>query len=261
AVNISESYGSRTREAHAPILLEIANIPCTGSDALTLSATLDKHLTKLVARQIGLNTPDWTVVKSLDDVEERGLPPFPVFAKPRYEGTAKGISPLSKCHNTEELVMEVSRVLSTYTQDVLIEQFIEGAEFTVGVIGHDPPEALPVLQRATELHSGIGLHAIERHENAEAPFEYNAGMALEPELEFRLQRDALRMHDEMGCLDFSRSDFRVDPDGNAWFLEINPLPTFEPGDTFAILAELAGVPYDSFLSDVLCRALNRLGFD
>ncbi len=260
AINISESYGSRNREAHAPVLLELAGIPVIGSDAFTLSATLDKHLTKLVARQTGLLTPNWIVSRSLEDLDSTDLPPFPVFVKPRYEGTAKGISPLSKCQNMEELTAEAARQLRVYNQDVLVEQFVDGGEFTVGVVGSDPVEALPVLQRATERETGIGLHAIESHEDNEAPFDYSADMALDPALEFALQRNALRIHEVMECLDFSRSDFRVDALGNAWFLEINPLPTFAPEGTFAILAELSGQPYDAFLAEVLEKALGRLDF-
>lgn len=259
AVNISEGYGTRNREAHAPMLLELAEVPCVGSDALTLSLTLDKHRTKQVVQQMGLLTPRWVVVSFLKDLSALELPDFPVFVKPRYEGTAKGISPLSKCYNLEELTTEVSRQLVAYRQDVLVEAFVEGGEFTVGIVDHNPAEALPVLQRATEKETGIGLHAIESHESNDHPFEYNVGMSLEPELEFSLQRDALRVHEELECLDFSRSDFRVDTQGNVWFLEINPLPTFAPNDTFSILAELSGVPYDAFLADVLQKAFVRLG--
>ena len=123
----------------------------------------------------------------------------------------------------------------------------------------DPPEALPVLQRATEATTGIGLHALERHEDPEAPFDYRLGIPIDPALEFALQRAALVMHEVLECRDFSRSDFRVSPDGRVWFLEINPLPTFAPDGTFAILAELAGQPYALFLAGVLGRGLRRLG--
>ncbi len=260
AVCIAESDGSRNREAHGPVLLELAGIPFIGSDALAISASLDKHVTKIIARHAGLLTPDWSVVRSVVDLDSADIPPFPVFVKLRYEGTGKGISPLSKCHNAEELLLEASRQLDLYKQEVLVEQFVEGGEFTVGVVGHEPPEALPVLQRATERETGIGLHALERHEPPDAPFEYNAGMPIDPALEFSLQRDALRIHSAMECLDFSRSDFRVDADGRVWFLEINPLPTFAPDGTFAILAELSGQPYDALLADVLGRGLRRLGY-
>ena len=257
AINIAEGYGSRNREAHAPVLLELAGVPCLGSDALTLSVSLDKHLTKLVAKAAGLATPAWTITQSTADLADDE--PLPAFVKPRYEGTAKGIAPTSRCDSPEALRAEVARQVALYRQDVLIEAFVEGAEFTVGVIGHNPPEALPVLQRATERTTGIGLHALERHEDPDAPFDYHQGIPIDPALEFGLQRAALAIHDALGCHDFSRSDFRVSTDGRVWFLEINPLPTFAPEGTFAILAELAGQPYDAFLADVLRRGLTRLG--
>ncbi len=258
AVTIAESYGSRNREAHAPVLLELAGVPTLGSDALTLSASLDKHLTKVVARHAGLATPDWAVVRSPDDLAGLDVP-YPVFVKPRYEGTAKGIAPTSRCDGPAALRAEVGRQAALYRQDLLVEAFVEGAEFTVGVVGHDPPEALPALQRAVEATTGIGLHALERHEDPARPFAYDLGIPIDEALEFGLQRAALAVHDALECRDFSRSDFRVDAAGRVWFLEINPLPTFAPDGTFAILAELAGRPYEAFLADVLARGLKRLG--
>lgn len=257
AVNIAESYGSRNREAHAPVLLELAGVPCLGSDALTLSVSLDKAWTKDLARAAEVPTPDWRVYPSAD-FELSDLPPFPLFVKPRYEGTAKGIALTSRAETPEALRREVARQTRLYEQDVIVERFVEGSEFTVAIVGNDPPEALPVLQRATERHSGIGLHALERHENPDRPFDYVVDAALEPVLEMRLRDLALRIHEKLECKDFSRVDFRVDARGKPWFIEINPLPTFAPDGTFAIIAELAGRSYPDFLADVLSRALRRL---
>lgn len=254
AVNIAESYGTRNREAHAPILLELAGVPCVGSDALALSVSLDKHLTKTLARAAGIATPDWALAR--DGRPPGDAPPFPVFVKPRYEGTAKGLAPSSRCDTPEALAAEVARQHTLYRQDLLVETFVAGAEFTVGVVG-EPPRALPALQRATERETGIGLHALERHEDAERPFAYDVVAAFTPELEDRLAADALAIHRALDCLDFSRSDFRVDEAGTAWFLEINPLPTFAPDGTFAILAELVGQPYPDFLAEVLATAIYR----
>ena len=256
AVTIAESYGSRNREAHAPVLLELAGVPTLGSDALALSVSLDKHLTKMVARAAGLLTPDWAVVRAGEGLSEE--PPLPVFVKPRYEGTAKGIAPSSRCETAEAMEREVARQAALYGQDLLVERFVAGTEFTVGVVG-EPPEALPVLQRATERATGIGLHALERHESTDAPFDYDLGGVLTPALEACLQEAALAAHRALECRDFSRSDFRVDAEGGVWFIEINPLPTFAPDGTFAILAELAGQAYPDFLADVLGRGLRRLG--
>lgn len=259
AVTIAESYGSRNREAHAPVLLELAGIPTLGSDALTLSVSLDKHLTKVVARSVGVATPEGRVVEKVEDLDALGLP-FPVFVKPRYEGTAKGIAPSSRCETPEALGAETRRQLTLYRQDLLVEAFVAGSEFTVGVVGTGADaEALPVLQRAVERETGIGLHALERHEPPDRPFEYTVEGVLTSELDAELQAAALAVHRALECLDYSRSDFRVDADGGVWFIEINPLPTFAPDGTFAILADLVGQDYEAWLADVLARGLARLG--
>ncbi len=266
AVNIAESYGSRNREAHAPVLLELAGVPCLGSDALALSVSLDKALTKTIARASGVQTPDWAVIPARGPVP--AFSRFPAFVKPRYEGTAKGIARSSRCETPPLLALEVARQRRLYGQDLIVERFVEGSEFTVGVLGTGADaEALPVLQRATERETGIGLHALPEGQSAEASGEdaetpalaYDVAGVLTPELEAALQRDALAVHRALECADFSRSDFRVDATGGVWCIEINPLPTFAPDGTFAILAELIGEPYPAFLAGVLARGLARLG--
>ena len=261
AVTIAESYGSRNREAHAPVLLELAGVPCLGSDALALSISLDKALTKTLARAAGCATPAWAVVRSADGLEGAALPPFPLFVKPRYEGTAKGIAPTSRCDDAEALRAEIERQAALYGQDLLVEAFVEGAEFTVAVVedAAGRPVALPTLQRAVERETGIGLHALERHEDAAAPFAYALPGTLDAALERRLQHDAVAVFRALECRDFARADFRVDAAGTPHFLEINTLPTFAPDGTFAILAELVGRSYPDFLAETLGRGLRRLG--
>ena len=141
-----------------------------------------------------------------------------------------------------------------------MEAFVSGGgEFTVAVVGNDPPEVLPVLQRAVEVETEIGLHALDRRGFENPELAYKLGGSLDPELELRLQRDALAVYEKLECKDFARLDFRVDAAGNPWFLEINPLPTFAPDGTFAILAELMGQSYPVFLANVLRKGLARLG--
>ena len=254
AVTIAESYGSRNREAHVPVLLELAGVPCVGSDALSLSVSLDKHLTKVVAGAAGVAVPAGVVVPPGADAVARaaGLA-FPLMVKPRYEGTAKGIAPTSRCETAADLAAEAARQHRLYGQDVVVEAFVDGAEFTVGVVGTgDAARALPALQRAVEPRSGIGVHALPGDP------AYVLEGALTPALDAALAEAALAAHRALECRDFSRSDFRVGPDGAPVFVEINPLPTFAPDGTFAILAELDGQPYEAFLASVLGAALGRL---
>jgi D-alanine-D-alanine ligase len=259
AMTIAEGAHSRNREAHAPILLEMADIPCLGSDALTLSLSLDKAWTKDLSTATGVDTPPYRVYPSADAIDASDLLNFPVFVKPRYEGTSKGITPASRVETGAELRERVAYITNTYRQDALAETFVEGGgEFTVALVGNEPPEALPVLQRAIEPTTGIGLHALEHRGMPEADWAYTLDGELEPELEARLQQDAIAVYQKLECKDFARADFRVDVKGQPWFLEINPLPTFAPDGTFAIIAELMNEAYVPFLARVLKRGLGRL---
>ncbi len=259
ALSIAEGARGINREGFAPTLFEMAGLPFLGSDALTLSLSLDKAWTKDVVRAAGIAVPEHRVYACADAIRPDDLPPFPLFVKPRFEGSAKGITASSKVTGVEALEKQVAWCVETYRQDALVEAFVEGTEFTVAVAGHRPPRALPVLQRAVERESGIGLHALERRGLDAADYAYTLESVLTPDLEARLHADALRVFDVLRCRDFARLDFRVAPDGTPFFLEINPLPTFAPDGTFAIIAELLGQSYPDFLADVLHEGLCRLG--
>lgn len=266
ALSIAEGRDGINREGHVPSLLDLAGIPYLGSDALTMSLSLDKVWTNAVVAAAGVPVPPSCVCARVSDVDqalaEERLPPFPLFVKPRFEGSAKGITSGSRADTPEALRAAVAHVTGTYRQDALVEAFVEGSEFTVAVVGHDPPRALAPMQRAVDAATGIGLHALEARGRRWAG-TYVAGHALPgvltPALDAELQRLALLVFDTLRCRDFARMDFRVRHDGSPVFLEVNPLPTFAPDGTFAILAEMAGVRYDAYLADILRQGLRRIG--
>ena len=260
-INIAEGVDGRNREAYAPVLLEMLGIPFIGSDALPLSMTLDKAWTKDILIAAGYKTPSYRVYRVAEAVTKASLPAdFPLFVKPRYEGSSKSITVQSKVESLDELRTQVQRIWATYKQDALVEAFIDGGgEFTVAVVGHDPPEAMPVLQRAVEKTTRIGLHALDRRGYENPTLGYEIEGDLDSELEVQLQDISLGIFKKLECLDFARLDFRVDKDGIPWFLEINPLPTFAPDGTFAILAELVGIPYLQFLAETLKKGFQRVG--
>ncbi len=260
-ISIAEGARGRNREAYAPMLFEMAGIPYIGSDPLTLSLSLDKAWTKDLATAAGVPTPPYRTYAGPEAVDPHDLPgPFPLFVKPRYEGSSKGITAASKVHSLEALREQVAWLTATYRQEVIVEPFIEGSEFTVAVIGNNPPEPLPVLQRAVETTTGIGLHALEhRGMKPAAALEAAPYVPLTNELEHCLQQLAVRVYEKLQCRDFARLDFRVGREGKPWFLEINPLAPFAPDGAFAILAELMQRPYVDFLAEILQRGLRRLG--
>jgi len=263
AWNVAEGFGGRNREAWAPVLLEMAGVPALGSDALCLSLTLDKPLATRLVAAAGVPVARQAVLASVGEAESAALPaPFPLFVKPRHEGTAKGVAPSSKVADRAALVREVDRVTRDYAQAALVEEFLPGAEYTVMLAGNAPPRALPVLQRALEAGTGIGLHALERH--PEPPglhggWRHVLPGALDAALEAWLVALALRAWDATECRDFARADFRLDAEGRPRFLEMNPLPTFAPDGSFAVAAELAGRPFEELLAEILEGGLRRLG--
>lgn len=261
ALCIAEGFGSRNREAWGPVLLEMAGVATLGSDALTLSLALDKAWTRRALAAEGIRVAAQCVLHEAAAVPSAALPaPFPLFVKPRWEGTAKGIRCSSRVADRAGLEREVARVVADYGQPALVEEFVPGAEYTVAVTHHAPPRAHPVLQRALDVETGIGLHALG------AAGEGASGTArahvlpgeLTPALEAELQRVSLAACAALEVRDFARLDFRLAADGQPVFLEINPLPTFAPDGTFAILAELEGCAFEDWLGDVLQAALDRV---
>jgi D-alanine-D-alanine ligase len=260
AWNIAEGYGGRNREAWAPVLLEMAQVPTLGSDALTLSLSLDKLWAVSLLRGSGVPVPGQVVAASAQEAEKLCLPgSFPLFVKPRWEGTAKGIRPSSRVADRAALVREVARIVRDYRQPALIETFLAGPEYTVTVVGNDPPRALPVLQRALDAETLIGLHAVESSGEAGPARAACLPGQLDAVLEAELAELALRVYRAFACRDFARVDFRLDDADLPHFLEVNPLPTFAPDGSFGILAELADRSLSELLAEVLADGLTRLG--
>ncbi|MBK7947316.1 MAG: D-alanine--D-alanine ligase [Deltaproteobacteria bacterium] len=260
-MNVAEGFGSRNREAWAPVLLEMAGIPTLGSDALTLSLSLDKAWTNRFLAASGIPVAAQAVFPDEASARHARLPaPFPLFVKPRWEGTAKGIRRSSKVKSRDELAREVARVVASYRQPALVEAFVPGPEFTLTLVGNGPPVAWPAVQRALDRDSGIGIHALEgpgRTDAATGLVPITPGR-LEPVLEARLAELAVRAFTALECRDFARVDFRLDAAGEPVFLEINPLPTFATDGTFAILAELEGSTLDAMLGRCIQAGLERI---
>lgn len=236
--SIAEGYGTRNREAWAPVLLEMHGIPVLGSDALALSVSLDKHFTKTIAASIGISIPENCLLPTAN---------CPLLAKPRYEGTSKGLSAASIVETEEELAAAIARIRDVYGQDAVVEPFLSGPEFTMALFGQ-PLKAYPVLERALDPATRLGSHVTGSGEDSLLTH------ALTPDLEARLTDWSLRLCAELGVRHFVRLDFKCDAAGNPYFLEINPLPTFAVDGTFAILAEMEGMDYAAWLGERL-RAL------
>jgi D-alanine-D-alanine ligase len=225
--NICEGLHSRGREAQVPAILDVYDIPYAFADAATLCVCLDKGLTKTVLRTHGLPTPDWLVVSDANDIECCQVT-FPVIAKPLAEGTGKGIDAASKVTDHCSLHTACDRLLRKYQQPVLVEQFLPGREFTVGLVGTDEEaEVIGTLEIHLRDVAEPGVYSYLNKEESESLCDYrlvHTGDKAVAEAE----RIALAAWRAVGGRDAGRIDIRCDAAGNPQIMEINPLAGMHP---------------------------------
>jgi len=255
--NISEGISGRNRESQVPILLEMADIPFVGADALTLSLTLDKIMAKKIFIAEGIPTPKFFEIKTPESVRNTNHFKFPLIVKPRFEGSSKGLSDNSRVENRQDLEKQVEYIISTYKQPALIEQFISGQEFTVAIVGNDPPEAMPIVQIKIDgrLKLNDKFYTFARIQSDR--LEYICPAHINNDLKEKISELALKTYMAVECRDFGRVDFRVDNDGNPYVLEINPLPSLSTEDVFMVVAKEIGISYEEIIGKILNSALKR----
>jgi len=257
--NIAEGLRGFGREAQVPALLDAFGIPYTFSDPLVLCLTLHKAMTKHVVRQLGIPTPDFFVAEEIADLSIVDLP-FPLFAKPVAEGTGKGITASSKIMNQSDLMSVCTKSLLAYKQPVLIETFLPGREFTVGILG------------TGKNAQAIGVIEVILRETAEPDvYSYYNKKKFEELVEYRLPNDstaekavevALAVWRGIGCRDAGRVDIRVDADGIPNFMEVNPLAGLHPRHSdLCIIASMVGMSYRDLIGAILSSATARIYSD
>ena len=257
--NISEGFKGRNRESQVPAILDLYHILFVGADALTLGVTLDKVVAKKCFIADGIPTARYFKAASNDDLALLNTIGYPLFVKTLHEGTSKGITQQSRVEDLEQLKAQVERINSRYKQPALVEEFIKGTEFTVGVIGNNPPVAMPVVQYAIAGKTSLGNAFYSYRHVAEKLVEHICPAPIEERLACRLQELAVRAYRSVDCRDFGRVDFRVDEAGNPYVLEINPLPNLSPDDVFVLFGRVKGMSYNQIINKILDEALLRLG--
>jgi D-alanine-D-alanine ligase len=253
--NIAEGLYGFGREAQVPALLDAYEIPYTFSDPLTCALTLHKGMTKRVVRDCGLATADFAVVEADSDIAAVDLP-YPLFAKPVAEGTGKGVSPASKVHSPRELRAVCRLLLARYRQPVLVETYLPGREFTVGITGTGHQAvALGVVEVALKETAQVHAYSYHNKEYCEQLVDYRL---VSGPLADELSAAALVAWHRLGCRDGGRVDLRLDEQGQPNFLEINPLAGLHPEHSdLPILCRLAGIPYQELIRRILESALER----
>lgn len=251
--NIAEGSHGRCREAWVPVLLETWGIPYVGSGPAALALGLDKHLSKRVAASCGVPTPRWTVVEDPATWDGMSEVRLPSIVKPRYEGSGLGIDEGAVVGDDAALAARLRRQYDRAQQPLLVEEFVGHGELTVCLIGNDPPEAYPAIQRPVDPASRLACHVASSSRQ-----EWDAPLELTDALDTAARRIAVTMFQAVGCRDMARVDLRVDAAGGVWFLEINPLPSFDPEGSFGLLADYLGLPYHGLLGRIVEAAQARL---
>jgi D-alanine-D-alanine ligase len=251
--NITEGLYGAARESQVPALLDAYNIPYVFSDPAALALSLDKALSKLVFEAHGLPTAPFAVVRHEAEIASVNLP-FPLFAKPVADGTGKGISAASRVENKEQLASICRQLLARYGQPVLVEQYLSGREFTVGMLG------------AGKRSRVIGIMEIRidnQGENTDYGYQNKIDWfdglnqtlldrAAEPVLASRVESMAIGAWNALDCRDGGRLDIRCDEKGDPYLLEVNPLAGLSPGfSDLCVLAELAGMDYNTLIGSIL----------
>lgn len=253
--NIAEGLAGFGRESQVPALLEAYSIPCTFSDPLVLALCLHKGLAKRVLRDCGVPTPDFAIVEEPEAAAAVDLA-FPLFVKPVAEGTSKGVSARSLCQSRTELLDVCAELLETFRQPVLVERYLPGREFTVGILGTGKEaRSLGVMEVLLKDGAESGSYSLENKWNWEQCVEYRlaSDAAAEESAEVALQ--AWRA---LSCRDGGRVDVRLDEHGRAQIIELNPLPGLNPSySDLPILCRLSGMPYNDLIAGIVRSAAAR----
>ena len=254
--NIAEGLRGFGREAQVPCLLDAYDIPYTFSDPLVLSLALHKGMTKRVIRDLGIPTADFCVIETPGDAERVDLP-LPLFAKPVAEGTGKGINAASKISRREDIVPVCRGLLDRFQQPVLVETFLPGREFTIGITGTGAnASVIGVMEVLLRQEAEQDVYSFVNKERFEDLVEYRL---VEDEEAKRAEEVALASWRGLGCRDGGRVDLRSDPKGLPHFIEVNPLAGLHPVHSdLPILSYLAGITYQELIEMILESTEGRL---
>ena len=253
--NIAEGMHGFGRESQVPAVLDAYRIPYTFSDPVVLGISLHKGWAKRVIRDLGLPTPDFAVVESDAQAAAVALP-YPLFAKPIAEGTGKGITAASKLNGPAELRTRCRELLERFRQPVLVERFLPGREYTVGITGTGAEaRAVGTMEVLLRRQAEAGVYSYANKENSEELVDYRLVTDARAQA---AQETALAVWRGLGCRDGGRVDLREDERGVANVMELNPLAGLHPEHSdLPIICNLAGIGYLELIRRIVDSALLR----
>ena len=244
-------------------LFEMMGIPYTGSGPLALGLALNKFRVKQVLRAAGVPAPRGYLCSVGQRLRTRAARRFPLIVKPAHEDASLGINANSVCRDLRQLESQVGYIHDVYRQDALIEEYLEGREFNVGILGGRDARVLPISEiDFSRMPAGEPRIVSYRAKWDEESVEFQSTVPVCPadipaRLAARIRSIALRSHRCIGCADYSRVDMRTDPGGNVYVLEVNPNPDISPRAGFARAARAAGLTYTDMIARIIQSAVER----
>jgi D-alanine-D-alanine ligase len=257
--NIAEGMYGIGREAQVPAILDAYDIPYTFSDPLVMALTLHKGMTKRVLRDAGIPTCDFAVAAGPEDVRAVSFDP-PYFIKPVAEGTGKGVSPESIIRRREDLGAACRNLIVTFRQPVLVEKFLPGREFTVGLIGTGPEaRVLGTIEVHLLQNAEPEVYSYTNKEKCEERVRYQLGDPQKDPVVREAEKVALDAWRVLGCRDGGRADIRCDAEGNPQFMEVNPLAGLHPEHSdLPIICTHLGLSFVQLIERIMASALQRV---
>jgi D-alanine-D-alanine ligase len=254
--NFAEGMRGLAREAQVPALLDAWDIPYTFSGPEVLALALHKGWTNAVLRAHGVPTADFRIVNSMEEAENIDLP-FPLFVKPVAEGSSKGVSDKSLVRGREELRAVCAHVLDSFRQPALVETFLPGREFTVGLLGSGSQcRVLGVMEVLSTARGDACAYTYANKQEWRERALYELAVDDRAAQAAEVARAAWQA---LGCLDAGRIDVRLDERGEARFIEVNPLAGLNPESSdLPILCGKIGLGYEELIAGIMSSALSRV---
>jgi len=257
--NICEGLHGIAREAQVPAILDLYDIPYVFSDPLVLALTLHKGMTKSIVRDAGVPTSDFCVYETAEDLQGLRFG-APFFVKPVAEGTGKGCSAKSIVRDRASLTAVCDELVARFRQPVLIEPYLSGREFTVGITGTGRDAKVVASMEIVLLDNAEkGVYSYSNKGYYEDRVVYRPGDTASDPVIAAAERVSLDAWRALACRDGGRVDIRCDANQAPMFLEVNPLAGLNPKDSdLPILARMAGVSYTELLGRIMTSAVARL---
>ncbi len=265
--NTAEGFAGVGRESYAPVVFEQLNIPCVGSGSYPCFLTLDKFLTKQVVARQGVKVPSGYFITNLEDLDVlKHELHFPLFVKPNFEGSSKGITKDSVCRDFKALKTQCQKLLTTYPDGIIAEAYIEGRDITVPYVsGLGDDGVLEAVEYTLEGFNSQDeaskegwIYDYDLKNKEDAKVGVRCPALLSPHEKKTVAKAMRKAVQALGVLDMARADFRITPQGEVYFIELNALPSLQPGAGLFEASKQLGLSYDQTLLKIVEAAQKRL---